>query len=1452
MIEKSESFWKMIVSFGGGRRVSFVLLTAAVGLVAAALIGVRSHLPVLPEVDAEAALYPQLERTPEINGDQRLGGTVTCSRGSWNDSPSRRYSVSFAWRRDNVAIGGASGSTYLVKAADLGHELRCAVTAESEDGSTTAVAAVYPYPRGRLNPGLRGDPVVESTLECGRGAWDERADSPYSITYQWRRDNGAIVGATGSTYKVARADLGHSIDCLAIAAGLAQAQSPSAYVTPRNLAAPSISGDPRVGGSLSCGRGTWDDPPGGPYAVTYRWFRENNEIPSQTGATYLVQLADLGHSLQCRVTAEGLVAAYSPSVSVYPDNRSVPVLSGDPRPGGSLACSRGVWNERPGSPQFDTAYRWIRDGVPLSDETEPKYDITAADLGHSLQCRVTVAGLNSAASDTVTLIPRYFLAPALSGDPRLGGTLNCSRGSWDERTDTPYSVAYTWYRSGTKLDASGSTHAVTKADLGGSLYCTVTAHSLVTASSNSVEARLAGLLRPKLSGSPYVGSTLSCSRGSWDEGTTGTYQVTYRWLRNGNPIEGATASTYVVTDDDLNMELVCEVTAEDYARQYSVGLRVIQAPAPGAEQPVNLVSPQISGDPRLGGTLTCSRGEWNDTPGSPYSVSLRWYREYPYNFPRPDPIGEGSSYTVTGADLQQQLWCLARVGEVEAYDSVYLQGPRSLAEPEITGDLRIGHLLTCTRGGWDDPGAPYAISYAWYRSYPFNNPAPEAIDEDAEHVVSVADVQAGVLYCLVEAEGLTEALASRSMAMPQATVQPEIEGDGRAGTELTCTRGSWDDEAGERYPVTYSWYRDYPFQDPAPDQIEADATHTVSSDDLGKYLYCVVTAASTGRVTATRYVEQPRSLRPPVMSGSLRIGQQASCDRGIWDDPEGAPYPVTFAWYRGYLGSNPPPPLVGTGPTHTIVAADLGQELTCAATAPGGAVASSARYVSGPVAISPPELDHEPRVGVPTTCSRGSWDDPVGSPYPVTYSWYRNWVGEENLLASGATYTPVGADVGRSLICVVRAAGLTDSTLWTSVRPPELKTQPTILGDRHLGGRLVCTRGDWDDEEGSRYPVSFAWYRDIPGSEAGAGPIGTTNHHTVAAEDLGGSLRCVVSVMGLAEASTGISPEDRQPVLEATAEDDQPAPGGTVAVSLRISNGGATPLEVDAIWDRPFAGANYVPGSSTGASTADPSNDGDLYWQLNAVLGPGESLVQSYRVALPPGTADLVDRPGAYTSRPVTVPLRARVSPQADPAASQCTVVGTAGDDVLVGTAGNDVVCGLGGDDSLDGGGGADTVWGGDGADRLEGGAAADALRGGHGNDVLIGGLAGDQLSGGGGTDLLSYADRFDGVAVTLGSGIGDDGAPGEGDTALRDVERVRGGSGDDSLSGDDDPNQLDGRGGDDVIVGSGAIDELIGGAGDDDVDSLDANQELVDCGGGEDAIARDPVDRVVGCERDH
>ncbi len=151
-------------------------------------------------------------------------------------------------------------------------------------------------------------------------------------------------------------------------------------------------------------------------------------------------------------------------------------------------------------------------------------------------------------------------------------------------------------------------------------------------------------------------------------------------------------------------------------------------------------------------------------------------------------------------------------------------------------------------------------------------------------------------------------------------------------------------------------------------------------------------------------------------------------------------------------------------------------------------------------------------------------------------------------------------------------------------------------------------------------------------------------------------------------------------------------------------------------------------------------------------------------------------------------------------------------------------------------------IYGDDGADTLLGGHSGE-------DNVIEGGSGSDAMTGGPGLNEVSYADHGTPVRVDLARGTAR-GAGGELDQ-LSDLQKVRGGSGDDVLRGDAGPNILIGGSGDDVLLaragndslaGEAGADRLLGGSGDDQLDTSGAEAEgagpdFLACGTGRDTV---------------
>jgi Ca2+-binding RTX toxin-like protein len=154
------------------------------------------------------------------------------------------------------------------------------------------------------------------------------------------------------------------------------------------------------------------------------------------------------------------------------------------------------------------------------------------------------------------------------------------------------------------------------------------------------------------------------------------------------------------------------------------------------------------------------------------------------------------------------------------------------------------------------------------------------------------------------------------------------------------------------------------------------------------------------------------------------------------------------------------------------------------------------------------------------------------------------------------------------------------------------------------------------------------------------------------------------------------------------------------------------------------------------------------------------------------------------------------------------------------------------------------TVYGGNGNDTLRGGNGDDTLYGGAGDDALTTGATidgNDALHGGADTDTADYAARTAAITVTLDD-VADDGGAGEIDNVATDIEILKGGQGDDHLTGSAGANTISGGlGGDTLGGGAGAgLDVLNGDAGDDTFDQGLANDgpDIVNGGAGSDTAS--------------
>lgn len=143
-----------------------------------------------------------------------------------------------------------------------------------------------------------------------------------------------------------------------------------------------------------------------------------------------------------------------------------------------------------------------------------------------------------------------------------------------------------------------------------------------------------------VTGSAKVGQSLTVATPAW---AAGADTITYQWLRNDTPINGATATSYTATPADLGATLSVQVEAVNACSDVTA----TSTPATVAKGDFVTATPTIVGKPVISTTLSVNVGTW--TP-APTRLSYQWLRNG-----HPITGATAPTYKLIGTDLGTRI-----------------------------------------------------------------------------------------------------------------------------------------------------------------------------------------------------------------------------------------------------------------------------------------------------------------------------------------------------------------------------------------------------------------------------------------------------------------------------------------------------------------------------------------------------------------------------------------------------------------------------------------------------------------------------------------------------------------------------------------------------------------------------------------------------------------------------
>ena len=1095
---------------------------------------------------------PMPTTLPSISGTPVVGQPLTCSPGNWYGTPVVTFR--YAWLRDGAPFG-PTGDEYVTVEQDRLHDISCRVSASDITGTTevdsNSVIVSLLDPINNDPPVVTGVNYVDQRYDTTDGTWTWR-DPTQPYTYQWKRRLPAepvavdIPGATENFYILKSSEIGYYVTVEVTAyndEGFTPAESIDGSIVtngpPVNTKKPILTdsvGDRGViysGEFTKCTPGIWSYKDSD---IIYDYDWQLNDIsmspPAPNQGTYLVKSEDRNHKLSCVVTATNPTAPARVGVPAKSNSGSVkwpqaevvtdPIISGSPYITTDLTITTEA--EILYADDIELTWRRAQSGqVTFLQTGGLTYTIKPEDIGGNIFVRYLASNSDTTTTTRVVSdrigpiiegVPVNTTPPAIFGDPNSYFEVDSNAFS-DNGVWLPSFNNYDkqWLTDGAPVDppVTSDLYTIKFEDVGKALGVSVVCindegiRSLPAYSTTQViqyPKVIPGTIR--IDGIFEVTEEIEAVPLLW--GYTDSY--TYQWYRDSelSPIPGATGNTYILEEEDRTFYVFCIVTGINSGRPSSVPLassrHLITYPSVG----IPTTSPDITPkNPEVGQTLTCSEGVF------PYALDFffQWARNSQL-------VGTGNTYKLTSLDVGSQLYCIVTVSNdkpsqyqfLAISDTVRSPGPVVTTDPMLRGGNLVGYQINCTQGVWTNA---VSYGYSWNRN---GQPTGDLVRsfnlQDSDRHTNISCV-----VTATSAQGIENTFETPSIRIiypsPINTDSPGITSNTAipiVGSTLTCSEGIW------RYADDYNfiWYREN-----SQSPIAGGSTYVIQSADLGKRLFCEVTANNGDSPSITIRTpfygiptSPPVNTKLPMVTGEIKVDGILTVDDGTWT---GNPYSYRYNWYYTDI-FNP----IATGSMYTIKDADRGRGIYSIVIAKNNYGERGARSndidipadvpqnLTLPVITSYP--DGGPDLIFPqgyAQVSDGTWDYRDDT-LPLSYQWLLN--GEPYGSPTDDNVSFLGnATNGQEFSCIVTAYNSLGPGTATALEktvpgiPPSPRINPVLTGTGEIGTRLFVDYGEWNYS----YLAPFAtWYAD-------SSAIGNGESIFIAETRLGETITCIVT-----------------------------------------------------------------------------------------------------------------------------------------------------------------------------------------------------------------------------------------------------------------------------------------------------------------------------------------------------
>jgi hypothetical protein len=450
-----------------------------------------------------AAVAPSITSQP-ASQTVTAGQMATFSVSATGTAP-----LSYQWRKNGANITGATSISYTTPAtttADSGPTFSVVVT--NSAGSATSNNATLTVNAAAVAPSITSQPASQTVTAGQTATFTVSATGTAPLSYQWRKNNANISGATSISYTTpatTTADSGSTFSVVVTnSAGSANGNNATLTVNAAAVS-PSITSQPASQTVTAGQTATFTMSATGTAPMSYQWRKNGANITGATSTSYTTPAtttADSGSTFSVMVTNSAgsatsnnailnvNAAAVAPSITTQPANQTVTA-------GQTATFTVSATGTAPMS------YQWRKNGASITGATSSSYSTpatTMTDSGSTLSVVISnSAGSVSSNNATLTVNQAAAVAPSITTQPGNQIVTAGQTATFSVLASGTAPLSYQWRKNGANIsgaNASSYTTAATTTADSGSSFSVVVNNSAGSATSNGATLTVNSALPP--------------------------------------------------------------------------------------------------------------------------------------------------------------------------------------------------------------------------------------------------------------------------------------------------------------------------------------------------------------------------------------------------------------------------------------------------------------------------------------------------------------------------------------------------------------------------------------------------------------------------------------------------------------------------------------------------------------------------------------------------------------------------------------------------------------------------------------------------------------------------------------------------------------------------------------------------------------------------------------------